>query len=152
MGITIPRNQGCQYLSLTSTMSSELNCMCFVKAFQHNGAMLQAFKHGHKDMIMFCSYVKCSLCICDSTFSICIVRRSWACLPWKSAIEIKSLLFIITSIIIITTIIIIIIIKSEKGEVGSARSSKQCREPNPADICGLNEKSCRQLRHPPGPT
>ena len=63
--------------------------------------MLQAF-------ICYCSYVSCydtCMCVCVCTcvrVCVCvlllllfigIVQRNWACLTWKSAIEIKSLLF-----------------------------------------------------------
>ena len=42
-------------------------------------------------IICYCSYVRCLWCVCMLLF-IGIVQRSWACLTWKSAKEIKSLL------------------------------------------------------------
>ena len=61
--------------------------------------MLQAF-------ICYCSYIRCLWCMCVCVcmyLCVCvcarvlllfigIVQRNWACLTWKSAIEIKSLL------------------------------------------------------------
>ena len=52
--------------------------------------MLQAF-------IWYCSFVRCfwraRVCVC--VLFIGIVQRSWACLTWKSALEIKSLLLLL---------------------------------------------------------
>ena len=58
--------------------------------------MLQAF-------ICYCSFIRCFWCAraracvhaCVCVLLIGIVQRTWACLTWKSAIEIKSLLLLL---------------------------------------------------------
>ena len=56
--------------------------------------MLQAF-------ICYCSFVRCFWCararVC--VLFIGIVQRNWACLTWKSALEIKSLLLLLVCLI-----------------------------------------------------
>ena len=58
--------------------------------------MLQAF-------ICYCSFVRCSCCararVC--VLFIAIVQRNWACLTWKSALEIKSLLLLLLLLLLL---------------------------------------------------
>ena len=51
---------------------------------------LQVFEYGHKCICFVLISVVLSL-----FFNICIVQLNWACLTWKSAIEIKSLLLLL---------------------------------------------------------
>ena len=71
---------------------AKLICMRFFSDVLAYCVVLQAF-------ICHCSFVRCSWCACVRArlcvLFIGIVQRNWACLTWKSAIEIKLLLLLL---------------------------------------------------------
>ena len=68
--------------------------VCFFSDILTYCVMLQAF-------LCYCSFVRCfwcarvCVCVCVCVLFIGIVQRNWACLTWKSALEIKSLLLLL---------------------------------------------------------
>ena len=75
---------------------AELICMRFFSDVLTYCVMLQAF-------ICYSSFVRCfwrsraraCVCVCVCVLFTGIVQRNWACLTWKSALEIKSLLLLL---------------------------------------------------------
>ena len=76
---------------ISQTLFCRMCCHCVehCDAVFINCTMLQAFLYA----IVLTSNVY-DACVCVCVLFICTVQRNWACLTWKSAIEIKSLLLI----------------------------------------------------------
>ena len=84
------------FLSTLEVVAVECVCVCVCVGHLHCSAQLSMFNMEKYVCVSVCVCV-CGVyvCACVCVWFICIVQRNWACLTWKSAIEVKSLLLLL---------------------------------------------------------